>query len=270
MRAGLLVTLILVFLFALFIAAVPATQQAAQTDVIVLSDNNTVSLALPIDATSASYVQKDLMNKDLALPKGKPIYLVLNSPGGYVDAGMGIIEMAKGLDRPVHTISMFSASMSFIISQKLDTRYVLESSTLMSHRVRSSGMGGEIPGSLQSRVDSLFNMTTEIDTAVSSRAGMSLPAYRERIANEMWISGAEAVASKFADKLISVKCDKSLAGYGAEQTVDVILFSVRVRFPKCPLITEPEVLMGNSEFVEVMVNNKPKFIKTYLDTGLLR
>ena len=100
-------------------------------EVLTISDDNTIILNMPIFSDSASEVSKKLLEKDKKLKPGKPIYIVLDTPGGSVEEGLKIIEVAKSLPRPVHTISLFSASMGFVISQHLDSRFVIESSTLM-------------------------------------------------------------------------------------------------------------------------------------------
>lgn len=211
-----------------------AAQVHAKT--LVLSDDTTIVLRLPVTDESAGKVQLELMEKAKA---GKPLYLVLNSPGGSVVAGKAIIETAKGLGVPVHTISLFSASMSFIISQYLDKRYVLDSSMLMTHRAAVEGMAGQIPGSLMSRVMGLYLETIEVDRHIAERSGMPLEIYGMHTANELWMTGKAALDLKFADEMVNVRCGKSLEGSSPKQVVELGFVSLDVVFSKCPLVAAP-------------------------------
>jgi ATP-dependent protease ClpP protease subunit len=86
-----------------------ACKASQSGDVIELSEDNTVQLNLPIFSDTAAEVQKRLLEKDVKLKAGKPLYLVLNTPGGSIQDGLMIIETAKSLKRPIHTISMYRA-----------------------------------------------------------------------------------------------------------------------------------------------------------------
>lgn len=213
--------------------------EGGEEKVVVLSSRNTVSLNMPIQGNTARDVEQSLLNISSQSGKGRTIYLVLNSPGGSIDDGRHIIDVAKSLPQRVDTISMFSASMSFIISQYLGTRYVLEDSTLMSHRATAEGMGGQVPGSLISRVMALFFSITELEKTIAERAHMPLDEYRKITANELWLTGTAAVQSGFADRVVKVRCDKSLNGPGAIQELDLGFVTAKVQFHKCPLITAP-------------------------------
>lgn len=215
---------------------------------IVLSENNTVNLNLPIDENSAKITQTKLLEISDNLGKNKPIYLVLNTPGGSVVEGQHIIDLAKGLPQKVHTISLFSASMGFVISQELDNRYVLADSTLMSHHAYVGGIPGEVPGSAMVRLQHLLDSVTQIENDIAKRAGYSLKQYEDLIQNELWVTGPEAVDMRFADKLVRVRCDSSLRGPAEAVPVDFFFGSGKVAFHKCPLITTPMSVEGNNVF----------------------
>lgn len=243
-------------------------------DVLILTDKNTVSLALPINGESVKDVQQSLLNISYASSRSAPIYLVLNSPGGSIDDGRHLIDTAKALPQKVSTISMFSASMSFIIAQYLGERYVLEDSTIMAHRATASGMEGQIPGSLLSRVLALLEALTEVEEVVASRAKISLDQYHTLTANELWMSGKSAVQLGFADKIVRVRCDSSLNGPGASRTIDLGFVQVDVQFHKCPLITSPINIKVHGDLSSVTaqaqkkaffesIYNRQQYVKDY-------
>lgn len=249
---------------------------SAQSDLIVLSDDNTISLNMPIMGSSARDIQTELLRKSAGLSPTKPLYLFLNSPGGSVTDGERIVEVARGLPQKVHTISLFSASMSFIISQYLDNRYITESGVMMSHRAYSGGYEGQVPGNLITRTLFTLAQIVAVDRHVAERAGMGTKQYEDLIANELWMDSQEAIHLKLADKTVRVRCDKTLQGPGPAKNIEVFMFKVAVTFHKCPLITEPlSVELANSAtpeartVVERMFHDKESFVHEYVETGRL-
>lgn len=240
-----------------------ALNPANKNPILTLSEKNTVVLNMPIMGGIAAAVSKELLEKSDELKTGEPIYLVLDTPGGSVDDGLKIIEVAKSLPRPVHTVSLFNASMGFIISQNLGDRYVISSSTMMSHRATVGNITGTFPGSFISRVQATAAQLMKINSDVAERAGMSLEQYMGMIANELWMNTDDAVKYKFADKVVTLRCDKSLRGPGSPRELDLGLFSVRVRFNKCPLVKEVELIRGDESAVEFFKKNKSELTEKY-------
>lgn len=231
-------------------------------DVLLLRSNNTLSLNMPVMPESVRSLEEKAFQLDQKLPKGEPLYLVLNSPGGSVEAGINLIEFLKGLGRPIHTISMFSASMSFVISQYLNTRYVISSGTLMTHRATVGGIEGTLPGSYQSRSNLILEQILNISQTIATRSGMELEAYLDASVNELWLTSYQAVTRGFADKIVSVKCDKSLSG-NTSQNINFLGMNFKLIFSDCPLITTPLVEAGDAAMVDLLFNNKPGFIRQY-------
>jgi len=232
-------------------------------EVLTISQENTVIVNMPIFSDSAAEASKQLLEKNKKLAPNKPIYLVLDTPGGSIDDGLKLIEIAKSLPRPVHTINLFSASMGFVIAQHLDSRFVIDSSTLMSHRATVGGIKGEYPGSFLSRVFATGNQLMAINSRVAARAGIPVNTYLDLIRNELWLGPDEAISYRFADKKVTLRCDESLNGYGEPQELSLGIFSVKIQFHKCPLISQPRVLKGDSEVVNMLVNRKMDFMNTF-------
>jgi len=232
-------------------------------DVIQLNESNLVQLNLPIIGNTASEVQKQLLEKDSKLRKGVPIYLVLNTPGGSIQDGLMIIETAKSLGRPIHTISIFSASMGFVISQYLDKRYALDSAIIMTHKARVGGVGGEVPGSFINMANYLLNYVNSINEKIAKRSGKELEDYNKLIEADFWMGSDVAIDHNFIDKKVMIACDKSLRGYGEPQQVDLGWFAVTVKFHKCPLVTQPQLVQGQSKFFDLIVKNKKELITQF-------
>lgn len=243
-------------------------------DILILSESTTVSLNVPITQDSVKNLQVELMDKSQKLSAKQHIVLTLNSPGGSIDAGFKLIETAQGLRQEVDTLSLFSASMSFITSQYLGKRYATPTSTLMSHRAYLGGVEGQIPGSFMTRTNFILDSLVKVDLAVSKRASLSLDAYQKAIANELWMDGNKALELRYADKVVNVRCDKTLQGAGAVQKFQVMMFTVNITYHKCPLVTEPiafEVsgtMNAEADYIwQMYLNDKPKFIEEYIVNG---
>lgn len=208
-------------------------------EVILLTDRNTAVLNSEVNGESVKEVQQQIMDLSQSLPRSSPIYLVLNSPGGSIEDGEHLIETIQGVPQLVHTISLFSASMSFIISQYADRRYITESGQMMSHRAYAGGLSGQVPGNLVTRTLGLLSSLNQVDEHVAKRAGMETVDYQALIRDELWMRGQRAIDLKFADELTRVRCAKSLNGPSPAKHLKVFVFNVKVVFHKCPLITEP-------------------------------
>lgn len=206
---------------------------------ILLTEENSVSFNQPVKDLYVAKKQAEIINKSAKLSATQPLYLVLDTPGGSVIDGLLFIDTIKSLNRPIHTITIFAASMGYQIAQELGTRYILPSGTLMSHRGAISGLSGQVPGELNSRLTHLEEMLSRMNVAAAKRTGVSLKAYQDSIINELWASGHEAVKTKQADAVVYVKCDKKLMAKTFEEEVSTFLGSINVYYSACPLISSP-------------------------------
>jgi ATP-dependent protease ClpP protease subunit len=224
-------------------------------ETIVLTDQNTLSLNSQVDSESMGKLTSELqiLNK---IETDAPIYLLLRTPGGEVYSGLDFIRYARTSRRPINTITLFAASMGFQIVQGMTgKRYMVNYSTLMSHRVKGS-QEGEIPGSTDSRYAHLLSHIKEQDELVVSRTNgkFTLKTYSELIRDEYWANSARAIKDGFADEEVSVVCDKSLDGNNS-RIFNMQLFSVTVEFSNCPIITVPLSIKPISNLEYIQKNN---------------
>lgn len=240
-----------------------------------LGKRNTVSFRGVVTDETVTQAEQELQELSAKLDTSDEIYLVLDTPGGSIDAGNNLIEFIQGLPQKVNTVSLFSASMGFHIVQSLNKRFVTATSTLMSHRAKAQ-VAGEIPGSLITRINSLSRVLETMDNTAASRMLLSRDAYREKIRDEYWVSGKDNLTDHTADQLVKVACSKDLTGE-KEVLFDTFLGPVTVVFSACPVITAPlRVIFGegkaeNNEklknFVEALFYNKKKFVQDFIMTN---
>ena len=98
--------------------AVPA-QASGKLPVLKLTKDNTAILFGVMNSESTSNVMQQIQKLDSALKSGYPINLVLYTPGGSIQDGLELIEYLKSINRPINTITIFSASMGFQMVQNL-------------------------------------------------------------------------------------------------------------------------------------------------------
>src|SRR5690349_6682828 len=90
----------------------------AKAETIALNADNTVVIRDEI--TGMSMVKAQLQLAEQVVKRGTrayPIYLVLDSPGGSIEAGFMFTQFAKTIPN-LHTISIFSASMASAIVEE--------------------------------------------------------------------------------------------------------------------------------------------------------
>lgn len=234
------------------VSVLPASSSSsdAKPQSVILSKDNVIVLNTQVDGESTAAVISKAKELDSALSGlkekvsgKKPIYIFLNTPGGSIQSGLEMIEALNGLGRPVNTITLFAASMGFQIAQNLGERLILKNGVLMSHRAKGA-FEGEFGGQTPSQVDSRFALwnsrINELDQKTVSRTNgkQTLESYRKQYANEMWLTGNQSVDQGYADKVVNVKCDKTLDGV---TTHELSFFGIPIKYDldNCPLNTSP-------------------------------
>jgi len=234
----------------MFLCLVMLTTQVFAKE-ILLNVDNTVNLRGPVTSESVSEVMQEL-NTVAKLGKAEdPIYLVLNTPGGSVSAGLHLMEYMNSLRRPVHVVSIFAASMGFHILQSSSVRYVTKYGTIMSHRA-SGGFQGEIPQQVQSRFKHTLDVLDKMDTQVISRTKgkYNKKSYMELIRDEYWAVGSDGIKDGFVDEVANLKCEPSL-NVPKQITIQTMFGQINATFSQCPLITQP-IAVDNASVSIVM------------------
>lgn len=249
---------------------------AMSYETVTLNKNNTVILNEPVKSSSVAKVQAKIFELAGNLDADKPIYLILDTPGGSIIAGRNLVDSLMGIENPIHTITIFAASMGYQIAQNLGTRYILPSGILMSHRAYISGLRGQVPGEANTNLEFIQSLVVDMEETAAKRVGIPLKEYQTLIRDEYWVFGKSAVKSKHADKVIFAKCSKSLLSNRTER-VNTYFGAYDVEISNCPLIrgilgfkrvkrygVPHDVIMQGDRYIQMMFNNKKEFFHTYL------
>jgi ATP-dependent Clp protease protease subunit len=229
---------VLMFKFILLLSLFTNLAFSKEID-ILLTERNTISFNQAFTSAYVAKKQLEILSKNNMLARRDPIYIVMDTPGGSVTAGLAFIDTVKSLKRPVHTITLFAASMGYQVVQELGMRFITPSGSLMSHRGAVSGMSGQIPGELNSRLGYIMGLLDGMNHRAAKRVGMSVKDYKDAIVNELWVFGHQAVHKKHADAVANVVCDKKLVESTVKDEVVTFFGPVTLTYSKCPLISMP-------------------------------
>lgn len=94
------------------------------------------------DGNSPSSISDDIMAMNVEDPT-RPIYLVIDSPGGFVDSGLALYDVIKFSRAPVVTIGVTAASMATVILVAGVERLVFPSTRVMMH-LPLGGIEGDV------------------------------------------------------------------------------------------------------------------------------
>lgn len=246
--------------------------------VITLGKANTIVFRDIVTSQSMGQLERSITEMSHNLPISTPIYLVLYTPGGDVDSGLQMLDLAKAIPQEVKTITMFSASMGFHIVENLGERLITPSGTLMSHRVSIEGLSGSVPGEAIVRLNKIIKQTGEMDQTIAKRVGLSFKDYQSLVHDEYWVTGEDAVKDHMADKVVYIACANDLNGTYTQRT-STLFGIIEVTWSMCPAIGSPlsnngEALLKNiteinqrrdfSTFLNLYFNDKEQFIKNYM------
>lgn len=235
---------------------------------ILLGTANTVVLRGEINDESATSAALQILN--LANQRGDknyPIFLVLDTPGGSIDAGESFIEIAKSV-RNLHTITLFAASMGSAIVEALPgNRYILDSGILMFHRAKGGVSGQFETGELETRLDFYKRFVRRMEQRNADRMNMSLADYKTAVKDELWMTSGDAIERGGADRVVTVTCTNALIEKQESVTVEAFIFRITLNFSGCPLLRAGTIAPGQSdttiEAYNKYLSTQPNFLRGY-------
>lgn len=170
-----------------------------------LLEHRRLFLCEDVNMDSAKEIIRKLWYLELTEP-GKPIHLIINSPGGSVDAGFAIWDQAKMISSPVITlITGLAASMGSILSlcASKGKCYATPSTRIMIHQPL---LGGVIRGQatdLDIQAKEIIKTRNTLINIYVEKTGKSADEIEKAIDRDTWMTAEEAKKFGLVDKIVS-------------------------------------------------------------------
>lgn len=204
---------------------------------ILLTTQNTVNIRGEINQGSIAKAKYELYRLSIARGSMKyPIYLVMNTPGGDIQAGEDFIQFARSF-RDVETITIFAASMGSGIVQGVGgKRHILPSGTMMFHRATLGLQGRVSEGEFESRLAYIKTVILQLELRNANRLGIDLVTYKSRVKDELWYYGMQALVNRAADDIVSVTCTPQLVNKKETVIIDLGFLQIEREQSYCPTL----------------------------------
>lgn len=162
--------------------------------------------ATAIDSIVYNIMRYNRLDKGLTKEERKPIILYINSPGGSVSDGYGIIDTILSSKTPVYTVNIaLCASMGFLIFIAGEKRYSMPRSEFLMHD--GSTMGYDSLAKMKDRMEfetvQLENMTKEY---ITSRTKIDEYLYNQKYRCEWYFLPDEGQKVGVVDFIIGKDC----------------------------------------------------------------
>lgn len=168
-------------------------------------DARRIFISDAIDNESAKDAIRRLWYLELTDP-GKPILLVINSPGGSVDSGLAIWDQVKMISSPVATlVTGLAASMGSVLSLCADPkmRFATPNSRILIHQPR---LGGAIQGQatdLDIQAKEMIKTRKALVQIYVNATGKDAATIEKAIDRDTWMSSLEALNYGLLDGIVT-------------------------------------------------------------------
>lgn len=170
-----------------------------------LLDSRRLFLSDAVDNETANALIKRLWFLELKEP-GKPILLVINSPGGSVDSGFAIWDQIKMITSPVTTlVTGLAASMGSVLSlcAAPKRRFATKNARIMIHQPM---IGGVIKGQatdLEIQAREMLKTRNQLIDLYVAATGKDPNTIERAIDRDTWLTAEEAIAFGLLDGIVN-------------------------------------------------------------------
>ena len=160
-----------------------------------------------IDSIVYHILNYNRMDKDIPKENRKPIVLYLNSPGGEVTSGFGLIDAIITSKTPVYTVNLAECySMGFLIFLAGEKRFAMPSSTYLCHD--GSSMAWDSMSKLKDRMEfETGQMEQHTKDYVLSRTNIDAKLYDEKYRIEWYMYPEGAKSHGIVTHIIGKDCE---------------------------------------------------------------
>lgn len=159
---------------------------------IELSASNSVVFTGQVNAKTVHTTMFALFAMRTYVPIDRPVYLILESSGGYIKEGFIFADYIRMIPN-LHLVCVECSSMAGAIFQASPgKRYVTKNSYFLAHHSKP-------------------NRSDKLNEMFYSRIGLPKEQYLKKIQGRDWIlKGEKIVKNRAADELVEIKCDEHI------------------------------------------------------------
>jgi len=166
-----------------------------------------IFLGEDVNATSASLVIAQLLFLESEDPD-KEIYLYINSPGGSITDGMGIVDTMNYIKCPVTTICVgLAASFGAVLlaNGEKGKRFATPNSEILIHQPLIGGHGGGISGQateIKIHADHMIRTREKLNKLLSEKTGQSIETIERDTERDHYMTAQEALEYGLIDGIM--------------------------------------------------------------------
>ena len=166
-----------------------------------------IFLSEDVNQTSASLVIAQMLFLESEDPD-KEISLYINSPGGSVSDGFGIVDTMNYIKCPVTTICVgMAASMGAVLlaSGEKGKRFATPNAEILIHQPLIGGQGGGLSGQateIKIHADQMIKTREKINKLLSERTGQPIDVIERDTERDHYITAQEALAYGLIDGIM--------------------------------------------------------------------
>lgn len=203
----------------------------AKPDDRIVIDHDTVILNRVITPESVAPIIAKVLQSDK-----QNITLFIESPGGSVFAGIGLIQALKDSGKTFTCVVKEAASMAFIFVQSVCTdRVATPTSVFMQHQA-TYGVNPLPDEQVTNYLRFIQSMLAQLDKEQADRLGITVTELKEKTRSDWWLYGDEILANRAADRYAKVTCTPELTAEVYQEVEQVFFFTVTVEKSRCPLV----------------------------------
>ncbi|NGX57459.1 MAG: ATP-dependent Clp protease proteolytic subunit 1 [Chlamydiae bacterium] len=170
-----------------------------------LLDARRIFLSDEVSSKTADEVIRKLWYLELEEP-GKPILLVINSPGGSIDAGFAIWDQVKLISSPVTTlVTGLAASMGSVLSLCAEPgkRLATPNARIMIHQPRVSGVIQGQATDLEIQAKEMMKTREALIQVYMKASGKGHDEIDRAIDRDTWMTPKEAKEFGLIDNIVN-------------------------------------------------------------------
>ena len=166
-----------------------------------------IFLGEDVNPTSASLIIAQLLFLESEDPD-KEIHLYINSPGGSITDGMGIVDTMNYIKCPVSTICVgLAASFGAVLlaNGEKGKRYATPNSEILIHQPLIGGQGGGISGQateIKIHADHMIRTREKLNKLLSEKTGQSIETIERDTERDHYMTAQEALEYGLIDGIM--------------------------------------------------------------------